>query len=79
VAQSVRHLTVDLSSGLHLTVVGSSPKLSFILGVEPAKERKTERVQFMDITSAVLCNNHDCLARLAPGPFHDSKWKRCTH
>ena len=35
VAQLVKHLTLDLSSGLDLSVVSSSPALSSTLGVQP--------------------------------------------
>jgi len=38
VAQSVKYLTLDLSSGLDLTVVSLSPTLGSMLGVEPADE-----------------------------------------
>ena len=34
-AQSVNHLTLDLSSGLDFRVVRSSPMLGSILGAEP--------------------------------------------
>jgi len=35
VAQSVEFLTLDLSLGLDLRVVGSSPALCFTIGMEP--------------------------------------------
>jgi len=35
VAQSVKHLTLDLSSGLDLRVVSSSSSLGSALGMEP--------------------------------------------
>ena len=35
VAQSVKCLTLDLSSGLDLTAVSSSPMLGFALGMKP--------------------------------------------
>ena len=35
VAQSVKHRTLDLSSGLALRVVSSSPTLGSMLGMEP--------------------------------------------
>ena len=38
-AQSVECPTLDLSSGLDLRVVSSSPALGFILGVEPTLEK----------------------------------------
>ena len=39
-AQSVEHLTLDLSSGLELGVVSSSPALGSTLHVEPIKKKK---------------------------------------
>lgn len=35
VIQSVKCLTLDLSSGIDLRVMSSSPVLHFVLGVEP--------------------------------------------
>ena len=35
VAQSVKHLTLYLSSGLHLGVLGSSPTLGSMWGMQP--------------------------------------------
>lgn len=35
-AQSVKCLTLDLSSGLNLRVMSSSPMLGSMLGVEPS-------------------------------------------
>ena len=46
-AQSVKHLSLDLSSGLDLTVVSSSPALGPALGMKPTlkkKKRKKEKV-----------------------------------
>ena len=40
VAQSVKHLTLDLSSGLDLRVLSSSPTLGSMLGVEPTFKKK---------------------------------------
>jgi len=40
VSQSVEHQTLDLSSGLDLRVVSSSPVLGFTLGVETALKKK---------------------------------------
>ena len=36
VAQSVKHLLLDLSSGLDLRVLSSSPTLGSMLGMEPS-------------------------------------------
>jgi len=38
--QSVKHPTLDLSSGLDLRVRSSSPSLRCMLNVEPTKTRK---------------------------------------
>jgi len=40
VAQLVKHLTFDLSSGFDLRVMSSSPMLGSVLGVEPTKKKK---------------------------------------
>jgi len=40
VAQSVKHPTLDLSSGLDLRVMSSSPTLGSMLGVEPTLKKK---------------------------------------
>jgi len=40
VAQSVKHLTLDLSSGLDLWVMSSNPVLGSTLGVEPTLKKK---------------------------------------
>ena len=37
--QSVKRLTLDLSSGLDLRLVSSSPTLGATLGVEPIKKK----------------------------------------
>ena len=43
-AQSVKHPTLDLSSGLDLRVVSSSLELGSTLGVKPTKKKtKTEK------------------------------------
>lgn len=39
VAQSVEHWTLDLGSGLDLTIVGLSPVLGSILGMEPTLKK----------------------------------------
>ena len=39
-AQSVEHLTLDLSSGLDLSVMSSSPALGSILGMKPNGGKK---------------------------------------
>ena len=39
-AQSVKHLMLDLSSGLNLGVVSSSPLLGYSLDVEPTQKKK---------------------------------------
>jgi len=39
-ARSVKHPTLELSSGLDLRVVSSSPMLGSMLGVEPALKKK---------------------------------------
>ena len=36
----VKHLTLDLSSGLDLRVVSSSPALGYMLGMEPNLKKK---------------------------------------
>ena len=41
VAQSVKCLTLDLSSGLYLRVVSSGPALSSVLYVEPTLKKDT--------------------------------------
>ena len=41
-AQSVKRLTLDLSSGLDLRVMSSSPALGSRLGVEPTEEEEKE-------------------------------------
>ena len=38
--QSVKCLTLDLSSGLDLSVMSSSPMLGSVLGVEPTSEKR---------------------------------------
>ena len=38
VAQSIEHLTLDLSSGLDLRVVSSNPVLGWALGVKPGRK-----------------------------------------
>ena len=40
VARSVRHLTLDLSSGLDLRVMTSSPALGSMLGIKPTLKNK---------------------------------------
>jgi len=40
VAQLVEHLTLDLSSGLDLRIVSSSPALGSMLGLEPTLKKK---------------------------------------
>ena len=41
-APSVKHLTLDLSSGFDLRIVSLIPALGSVLGVEPLKKRKTQ-------------------------------------
>ena len=43
--QSVKHLTLDLSSGLDLRAVSSGPTLGFVLGVKPTFKKK-KKVSF---------------------------------
>ena len=45
VAQLVKHLTLDLSSGLDLRVVSSSPSLGSTLGMEPTQKQKQKQKQ----------------------------------
>jgi len=47
VAQLVKHLTFDLSSGFDLRVMSSSPMLGSVLGVEPTKKKKKKNVYFL--------------------------------
>ena len=42
-AQSFKHLTLDLNSSLDLRVVSSSPMLGSILGVKPTLKKKWNR------------------------------------
>ena len=42
-AQLVKHLSLDLSSGLDLRVMSLSPALGSTLGLEPTERRKRER------------------------------------
>lgn len=44
VAQLVKHLTLDLSSGLDLRVGSSRPVLGSSLGMEPTLKKKEKRV-----------------------------------
>ena len=46
VAQSVKHPTLDLSSGLDLRVMSSSPILSPMLGVESTQKKEIERKEY---------------------------------
>ena len=42
-AQSIKHPTLDLSSGLDLRVVSSSPTLGFMLDMEPPKKKRKKK------------------------------------
>ena len=59
VAQSAKHLTLDLSSDLDLRVMSSSPMLGSVLGVEPTlKKKKVQRnCKFLLMPTAKDNNN----------------------
>ena len=42
-AQSVKHLTLDLSSGLDLRVLSSSPTLGSVVGVKPTSNKQKKK------------------------------------
>ena len=44
-AQSDKYLTLDLSSGLDLRVMSSSPALGSMLGMEPTKKKKKNKIE----------------------------------
>ena len=60
VAQSVKHLTLDLSSGHDLTIVSSSPTLGSMLGIKKKKLKKRSIYKFAKAQKASEGTVHDC-------------------
>ena len=64
-AQFVRRLTLDLSSGLDLTVMSSSPVLApvlgSILGMEPTYKTKQNKTKQNKTTQKAICENDGTL------------------
>ena len=57
-AQSVKHPTLDLSSGLDLRVVSSSPALGSMMGVKPTfKKRKEKKIGKRKKTNMGECSS----------------------
>ena len=54
VAQSVKHLTLNLSSGVDLGVLASSPTLGSVLGMKPTSKKEEEK---KEMTILILLTN----------------------